>query len=261
MGQVHPCPRAGAGNPTRYDLMFAARNMIFAGLSRSAAYRAAVLADSPTSYWRLGETSGTTAADEIGANAGSYVASPTLGASGIFPGNPAVTLNGSTQYASAGTIAIPGAITLESWVKVTSAAALQMTVSNYNAAGSTAFYLSVFGGLARGFIGSNPASSKKVSNSSSSIPLSQWVHIVATWDGGSTSAALIYVNGALNTATESNDTFSSVAATGLQTIIGARHNGAGKSAYLSGSLDEVAIYPTALSAARVLAHYNAAGYP
>ena len=32
----------------------------------ASAYAAAVLADSPTAYWRLGEASGTTAADEVG---------------------------------------------------------------------------------------------------------------------------------------------------------------------------------------------------
>ena len=45
-----------------------------------ASYSASVLADSPLSYWRLGEASGTTAADSSGANrTGSYLNTPTLG--------------------------------------------------------------------------------------------------------------------------------------------------------------------------------------
>ena len=38
----------------------------------TASYRQAVLDASPGSYWRLGETSGTSAADETGANPGTY---------------------------------------------------------------------------------------------------------------------------------------------------------------------------------------------
>ena len=45
----------------------------------SGAYATQVLADSPVSYWRLGETSGTTASDAAGSNAGSYAGGVTLG--------------------------------------------------------------------------------------------------------------------------------------------------------------------------------------
>ena len=38
----------------------------------TASYRQVVLDASPVSYWRLGETSGTSAADETGANPGTY---------------------------------------------------------------------------------------------------------------------------------------------------------------------------------------------
>jgi hypothetical protein len=57
-------------------------------------YRAAVLATYPVGYWRLGETSGTTAVDEMGTYNGTYVGFPTLGATGLLTGdsNTAVTL-------------------------------------------------------------------------------------------------------------------------------------------------------------------------
>lgn len=59
----------------------------------SLAYRDAVLATNPVAYWRLGEASGTVARDEIGANNGTYVGSPTLGVAGLLSGdaNTAVT--------------------------------------------------------------------------------------------------------------------------------------------------------------------------
>ena len=64
-------------------------------------YSQTVLADSPRAYWRLGEASGTSAADASGnGRTGSYVASPTLGVPGALTGdsNTAVGFNGSSQY-------------------------------------------------------------------------------------------------------------------------------------------------------------------
>jgi hypothetical protein len=51
-----------------------------------ATFRTAVLALSPTAYWRLGEPSGTNVADEMGVQAGTYVNTPTLGVGG-YPGD------------------------------------------------------------------------------------------------------------------------------------------------------------------------------
>ena len=53
-----------------------------------SAYRDTVLADHPISYWRLDETSGTTATDVQLANTGAYVGSPTLGQPGAIVGDP-----------------------------------------------------------------------------------------------------------------------------------------------------------------------------
>src|SRR4029078_6112519 len=44
----------------------------------SARYRSRIVAASPTAYWRLGEASGTTAADETGGHPGTYVGGPAL---------------------------------------------------------------------------------------------------------------------------------------------------------------------------------------
>src|SRR6266508_4078199 len=58
------------------------------GFTHTAAYRTQVLADEPLAYWRLGESSGTSAADASGnANTGTYAGSPALGATGALDGN------------------------------------------------------------------------------------------------------------------------------------------------------------------------------
>jgi len=57
-------------------------------------YDSEVSYDSATSYWKLGETVGSSAADSIGSNTGTYQASPTLNQT-----TPVVTLQGSPAIA------------------------------------------------------------------------------------------------------------------------------------------------------------------
>ncbi len=83
-------------------------------------YSATVLQDSPLAYWRLGETSGTTAADSSGANrSGSYLASPSLNQPGALVGdtNRSVGFNGSSQYVNVPYLAAlnPAQVTVEAW--------------------------------------------------------------------------------------------------------------------------------------------------
>src|SRR5205823_13784272 len=83
-------------------------------------YAGAVLADSPAGYWRLGESSGTTATDQTGTNAGTYGGGQACSPAGALSRVPdtSVVLDGSS-----GTVQIPNAaaldpttqITLEAW--------------------------------------------------------------------------------------------------------------------------------------------------
>ena len=89
-----------------------------------ASYSASVLADSPLSYWRLGEASGTTAADSSGANrTGSYLNTPTLGVPGALAGdtNTPVGFNGTNEYVHVPFAAAlnPASFTVEAWAYVT----------------------------------------------------------------------------------------------------------------------------------------------
>jgi hypothetical protein len=86
--------------------------------------------------------------------------------------------------------------------------------------------------------------------------LNAWSHVVAVWNG---SAAQLYVNGTL--ADSSNDpaaTGAYNASTTATFTIGT--NEAGTSTY-NGAVDETAFYPTALSPAQILSHFNAATGP
>src|SRR5437867_3175240 len=64
-----------------------------------AAYVDTVTADHPTGYWRLGDSTGTTAVDNSASQVnGTYVGSPALGQTGAVQGDTAVTFNGTSQY-------------------------------------------------------------------------------------------------------------------------------------------------------------------
>src|SRR5215469_15882953 len=83
-------------------------------------YEAAVLSDHPAAYYRLGETSGTTAVDSSGnGHNGAYSGGVTFGQPGPLFIDPvsSVAFDGSTGHVNSGFIpASPGA-TIEAWVR------------------------------------------------------------------------------------------------------------------------------------------------
>lgn len=225
-------------------------------------YRSAVLADSPVAYWRLGEASGTTAADEIGSYNGTYVGTPTLGAVGVIPGNTAATFGG-TKYVTAGNpvgLQITGAISMELWVKFNSLSATQILASKYLTTGNQRSIqiatndLSPFNTFK--FYVSADGAALKIITGSTAISTGQWYHIIATFSPSSRMS--IYVNG-VQDATDTTGIPSSLLNTTADWIIANRSGLPVNSA--DATIDEVAIYNTALSAARVLAHYQAARPP
>jgi len=84
--------------------------------------------------------------------------------------------------------------------------------------------------------------------------LNQWYHIVATWDGDS---AKIYVNGVLDEGAQVSGITDFVNATEAISDGGLRVGSRSDNAFSwAGSADELAIYPTALDAATIEAHYQ-----
>ncbi|NUS16386.1 MAG: hypothetical protein HOY69_34165 [Streptomyces sp.] len=95
-----------------------------------AYYRASVLSSSPQDYWRLGESSGSQAANDVTAQAAYWVKSAdpgtyhdvTLGAAGPLAGSgqTAATFNGTSSYVSAPSSTEPGesnSFSIELWFK------------------------------------------------------------------------------------------------------------------------------------------------
>jgi hypothetical protein len=217
-----------------------------------ATYDSTVLADSPIGYWRLGESSGTTANDSSGnGRSGTYLGGYTLGAAGaISSSNTAVTFNNSDARAeiTSSAFQLTSSLSVEAWARP--------AVNN----GNNAIFDKTIGGNTNTsylmYIGGGKPKCRLVKGgaqfdvaSGTAVTANAWVHIVCTYDGAN---VRLYVNNALvatTALTGSIDTGSGV------NIIG-RLGGA--SYPFNGQLDEVAVYSTALSATRIAAHYDAA---
>jgi hypothetical protein len=230
-------------------------NVIASSRRRAKSYRDEVIADNPVAYWRLGETSGTTLVEDGGNYSGSYTGSPTLNSAGAVAGNAAAAFNGSSQYAEVAYSENlnPSVFSVEAWAYPTGGAGNFRAVLSSRNVQSGPLILSGFIIYASDsnkwqfWLGAGSAWSRP---DGPSVSLNEWVHLVGTFDG---TAQRLYVNGVLQaTATPS---FITNAARPLR--IAAGLNEGSPDFYFPGSIDEVAIYNTALSAARIAAHYDA----
>lgn len=225
---------------------------VFGNLAYSATplYSAVILTDTPYGYWRLGETTGSTAIDiGTGANNGTYV-SCTLGAASLTTnngGNLAVSGDGTTSQITVGAIAalytLNRTFSIEAWIKPASISG----ASGIWSAGLNGFCLR-----------QNGSGIEFLQDYSSSIRIvavglivGTIYHIVITVDASGN--YVLYINGSSFVTGTFTVTFS-----GSYVRIGADgNNSTGVDTFLGGELDEVAVYNSVLSPARVLAHYNA----
>jgi hypothetical protein len=216
-------------------------------VTRPPPYRNVVLTDGPAGYWRLGETSGG-AVDETGhAAGGTYTGAVTLGVPGALTGdsNLSARFDGSTAYVKVPdntSLHVGDTFTYELWVK------------REATQGVTQRFLHKGGGAPSLGFGTNnklvllPGGSGATATATSTITITDrnWHYVVATKNGTQTH---IYIDGSDRTALATNTTMTSNT-TALN--IGRASTG---SAYFDGDIDEVAVYPFALSPQQVQAHF------
>ena len=220
-------------------------------------YSAAVLADSPVAYWRLGEAAGTTLVDELSTYNGTYFGA-TLGATGLLVGgtDTAADFDGSDDYALVDGYADSAAFSVELWAEWDTTPGSNPGLVHARPAGTNAtsgadksIGLWLEGGTGKvwgrvitgdGFQHDLP---KTATATSKQVPF----HVVLTFDG---SNIRLYLDGSeaitpVSTAVSSMSDWSRV-------IFGSQGT-----ENWDGRLDEVALYSFALSPARIEAHYNA----
>jgi hypothetical protein len=226
------------------------------GESATAAYQDEVLADNPVAYYRFEETTGTTAIDSSGnGNDGTYNNGVTLGATGAPALGRAGGFDGVDDFVStARTVSTD--FTLEMWV-ISTAPSLTGTDSYEGngllwsdvGGGANDFTMAILNNGLSFFAGD----SGSTVTSANAINDGRWHHLVVTRAmGGSTQ---IYVDGILRGTMPSGN---SPLDANPAIMIGGNVL---DNRYFNGLVDEVAYYPSVLSAARIQAHFLAGSAP
>jgi hypothetical protein len=225
-------------------------------------YASTVLADTPLAYWRVDETSGTVAHDASGnGNDAQYTGGVTLGSGGALIGDPdtAARLDGVTGHLDVGNrFGFTGnaQYTLEIWAQPNN------INTNYQRLFSRELSTSPREGylvFARAPYAADPSTfsiERWANNQTNQCPQTSaitqvWHHFVATYDG---STSRIYLDGVL---AASQPASLPLNATSASLFIGA--SAFDMAGYFNGVVDEVAVYGTALPAARIAAHFHASG--
>lgn len=225
------------------------------GAARSA-YATRVLADGARSYWRLGEPSGATGYDEAGYDDLTLGAGTTRGERGAIASDAdtATAFDGSTTASGASSTPTPAPTTfsIEASFKTTSVMGGKLVGFGDKQTGLSSSYdrqiwLTDTGQVMFG----TWTGRQNLVGSGTGFNDGAWHNVVATIGSG---GMALYLDGVL---VGTNPNTGSQAYSGYWRV-GGDKSWSGTSNYLAGTIDEVAIYPTVLSAGQVAAHHDAA---
>ena len=218
------------------------------------AYGATVYGQSPTLFYRLGEAAGTTATDSsTSLSPGDYSGGVTLGQAGALAGvsDTAVGFDGTSGLLASHTSYVsPTTYSLEAWFNTTTKRGGKLIGFGNMASGLSGsydrhVYMQNDGTLVFGTY----TGTKNVITTPAAYNDGKWHAVVATQ---SSSGMVLYVDG-VQVGTNPQ--------TGAQNYtgywrIGGDSTWGSASPYFAGTLDEVAVYPTALTAAQASRHYQ-----
>jgi len=216
-------------------------------------YAQQVTGDGATYYWRLNDTTGSIAMATIGGADGTISGGVTLGVPGpLADGSTAMMFDGTTgKIVTAAIVTLPPSFTLEAWIKIMAAAPsseLPYAMVNFPTGEWFNFKLYPVSGARRPGIqtpfGYAPLSANGIAND-------VWHHVV--WVLANSTAAQCFIDGV---AVGVSDAGPGAARTGSTGVCELAYS-SGHGTYWPGAIDEVAIYPVALTPAQIAAHYAA----
>lgn len=221
-------------------------------------YAAQVVADGASTYYRLSDPGGASSVADLAGGHRAYVfGTVTFGQPGALNADAASSASfasGSTPTGFLGpppSIATTGtAFTFEVWVNAASWPFLNYLLAWYNGPG---FGVSVFIDSNQLNFTASDGTASLAANSTTTVPAGAWTHLVVTRSGGT---VLMYINGVsvgVNTSAAGNPS----AVTPTSVFVAA----ALPAADFPGSMQEVAIYPTALTPTQVANHFQLAAFP
>ena len=207
-------------------------------------------------YWKLDETSGTSAADSSGGgNTGTLTNGPVWATGGRDSG--ALTFDGVDDYVNLGTstsLAGGAAVTVSAWVKPTGSNG-EIIARRDVSQTFMSWELLIAGGKAKftnmTSSGYNP---DYTVTSNATISTGVWTHIAGVYTNAD-GVLRIYVNGVADGTTNGSGTISSAA--GVKTYMGAYSNGSSAPTNpFAGTIDDVRVYNRALSPQEIWQLYN-----
>jgi hypothetical protein len=261
---AHYTPQVSVGPAHTLSLVygnsadFAVDNIQFSEFVNGVvSYADTVRSDQPFGYWRLGETSGTTAFDQtVNHLDGAYSNSVALGQRGALKHDPDTAVDfigGGVTVADATPFHTTTALSIEMWITADNTladwAALLMKTTSGSWNDGYGLYWRNTGTL--NFWVANYANTVGMPFSTGSV----YHQIVATYLGsqaGNGNVFSIYVDGVLTN--QVNSTVSAFGDNTAKLMIGLGYAG---QAVWDGKIDEVSIYAYTLNAEQVAAHYAA----
>jgi len=256
-----------------------------AATTNNAGYGAQILAANPAGYWNLNEPAATTpspASLPVAVNSGTLgsaadgtnvwgvlAAQPGPGYAGFGADNKACFFDGTGGYLSLGNPAslnLSNQTTLMAWIKPAAKDFFRAILAHGWDAGRQETFLRIARGAANGGYGDGNyyelgGTDGNVVYDSATFPIpdgdiGNWVFLAGTYDGASWN---LYRNGALVASIASAQGARPVAS---RWSVGSRSDpSAAEGTCFGGSMDEPAIFGTALSSANINAIYNAAQVP
>lgn len=219
----------------------------------ASSYRDTVLGEpSLIDYWRLGETSGTAAADSKGGATGAYTTGVTLGGAGAVTNDP----NGAVAFTAAGqkvtlpALATVGDFSVEAWSYLTNSASNNNPlfagngVKFYARPGTSTSATAAYGSVTLG------STEYALQPNSAASNVNTWVHWVLVRRGASLT---LYRNAAVIAQRTDLPATTTVSLSGTIAAQGTAY-------YATGKIDDVALYSAPLSSTAITAHYRAALY-
>jgi hypothetical protein len=244
----------------------AAIALFIPAVAQAATYSTTVMADNPVLYYHLNESSGTTALDSAtgdGAQHGTYLGAFSLNQPGVVAGDSAVRFNplntNSSGHIDSTFVLTPtSAFTVEFW--------LNLPTLNDGNTEETVLAQRNGTGTGRSLVYWSDADQRMVSNlgasgatdfwaSSGGVTAGNYFYVAFVYDGAGN--VTWYKNGA------ANGTITGIApeAANGGIFIGDDKFLDGTISALNGTLDEFAIYNTALSGSQIATHFAAAPEP
>ncbi|WP_461170385.1 PKD domain-containing protein [Arthrobacter sp. Z1-15] len=228
--------------------------------STPSAYSRMVREDGAQLYYPLDEKTGSVAYNHVGYDDGDLGAGITRGAAGALPDNAASSFDGSATASIANRALTPGmdTFTAEAWfLTTTTTGGKILGFGNQRTGNSTTHDRSIYmDNAGRVWFGAYPGRTVTV-NSAKSYNDGKWHHVTATM---SSSGMALYVDGvrtAFRTDNTNGQEYDGYWRVGGDNIGGWPSQPSTSS--FTGIIDEVAVYPTALTAQRVADHYTASG--